>query len=165
MACLLGARCTWVWLAVVLLCEDASSGYIGRLRGGGISGRGIVVRVRTRDGMKRLSLVGDGATVTDLQRLVQRECKVPVAKQRLTRLHTREPRLDLDDADRTMASLGISHGTILQLSEVGAAHVSATTKPSRERAEARRRRRGVNLQAYNEERAKNEVVLTVCGGG
>ena len=156
------------WLLAALCCANATAvptarPTVGRLRGGEGS---LVVRVRTRDGMKRLSLAGEGATVADLQRLVQRECKVPISKQRLACAGASTADLDLADADRTLADLGIAHGTMLQLSELGGSPAAESKGSARRpagatRVEAGRRRRTVKLQDYNDERAKNEVMLKV----
>lgn len=157
----------------------AGAGHVVRLRGGDAPASGMVVRLRTRDGMKRLTLkAGDSATLNELQRAVLRECKVPVAKQRFSRTDGNQAEVDLLDGERSMAELGIGHGTVLQLSIEGAtaaaaaasggssgaggaaASASPGTATASGGAGARRaRKRGENMQAYLDKRAEREIVL------
>lgn len=151
-----------------------------RFRGGADAGAAtITVRVRTPDGLKRATLPAD-ATLMELQRLLQREHKFPLARQTLSRNPSSEPM----ETERALSDLGIEHGTMLHLKLAPATTSSTTPKgsaapeaeadassapasseiatsasTSSAAARGRRRRRSQTMAELEEERKAFEVVL------
>ncbi|KAL1500655.1 hypothetical protein AB1Y20_013303 [Prymnesium parvum] len=117
-----------------------------------------IVRLRTREGIKRLVLrSGELATVSELQAAVQRECKLPPAAQRLSHASGEPAEVDLTDGTRALSQLGIRHGTVLQLVEQAAAPPPPTAAGTRGARSVRRR--GESMQEYLDKQAAREVLL------
>lgn len=140
-----------------------------RLRGGQAPAP-LVLRLRTKDGIKRLTLRrGERTSVEQLQAAIHNECKVAAEKQKLCRADGDQNSLDLTDGKRTLAELGVQHGAVLQLTVSG----PSDEKPIARSGEGaggkgsgptnsvarRSRRRGESMQAYLDKRAEREVVL------
>lgn len=148
------------------------------LRGGDAD---LTIRVRTRSGTIRTKLQAE-STLTELQRLLQKEHKLPLSRQRISRAAGGGQPLDADaDGATTLKELGIVHGVMLHLeltpdpksvstaaggdegapSESGAS--AAPAPPARSvRSTAGRRARGTTMADYTDAKAAQEVVLEVC---
>jgi len=137
-----------------------------RLRGGDA---GITIRVRTREGVKRLTMASDDATLRELQQQLQREHKLPLTQQRcLSRAVGGADPFGEADAESSLRELGVAHGTVLHLDLAPAAPRSATATdvksppppPLASGSGGRvRRRRGTTMADFEAERAQFEIVL------
>ena len=95
--------------------RSSPHGVVRALRGGADDkNKPITVRVRSKDGTLRSTLPAE-ATLDELQRLLQKEHKMPTARQRLARV-AGGPQLEPGESgSMSLKQLGISHGTMLYL--------------------------------------------------
>lgn len=141
------------------------------LRGGADASGDITIRIRTKDGMKRATIAPE-ATLHDLQRLLLRDFKYPVERQRIARSPGGASALDAAaDAGTSLSALGIKHGSMLHLElapQAGSSSSTAppaapATAPSPPAAPRGRRRRGTTMADFEDERKAFEVVLETPG--
>ncbi|KAK1293940.1 NPL4-like protein 2 [Acorus calamus] len=85
----------------------------------------MIVRVRSRDGLERVTVPNPNATVAELKTLIESQLKVPAAQQTLSMdkdlLLCKTPDeirrfTDLSNPWSTLPSLGIGHGSLIYLS-------------------------------------------------
>ena len=135
------------------------------IRGGDAT---ITVRVRTADGMKRVTVPAD-ATLMDLQKVMQKDYKMAVARQRLSK--DKKPFGD-DDGGKSFGELGIEHGALLQLDLAPAAapgadgaksSVAPPPPPPPSGARGGRRRRSQTMADFEAKRSEYEIVLETPG--
>ena len=87
---------------------------LSRLRGGD-----VLLRLRTKDGVKRVSVAGESPDVAALQAALQKQLKLPPERQLLSRRPGGNEPLDLAaDGARPLSELGVVHGTVLDLKDV-----------------------------------------------
>ena len=103
---------------------------VSRLRGGD-----VLLRLRTKDGVKRVSVAGESPDVAALQAALQKQLKLPPERQLSRRPGGNEP-LDLAaDGAWPLSELGVVHAPRLHLSIRGGRRARASP------ASRRRRRR------------------------
>ncbi|KAJ1622713.1 hypothetical protein T492DRAFT_846075 [Pavlovales sp. CCMP2436] len=124
-----------------------------------VDGAPLVVRVRTRDGVLRVSVPAGGSpTVADLQRLIEAQLGVPVAAQRsLAKLGA-----SALEPSATLAAAGVAHGAMLELAyadgvSAGDADAPALGVPAA--GSSIRRPRARKLDDLVAESAANSIVL------
>ena len=128
-----------VRVALLLLASASASRLssvhpsLSRLRGGD-----VLLRLRTKDGVKRVSVAGESPDVAALQAALQKQLKLPPERQLLSRRPGGNEPLDLAaDGARPLSELGVVHGTVLHLSDSVAVDARASVAGKRRR---RRRR-------------------------
>ena len=159
-------------VCVLLLLASASASRLSsvhpslsRLRGGD-----VLLRLRTKDGVKRVSVAGESPDVAALQAALQKQLKLPPERQLLSRRPGGGEPLDLAaDGARPLSELGVVHGTVLHLSDSVAVDARASVAGKQAEAAAAgggggggggaRRRKSVTMQQYMDERAEVEVVM------
>jgi hypothetical protein len=158
-----------VRVALLLLASASASRLssvhpsLSRLRGGD-----VLLRLRTKDGVKRVSVAGESPDVAALQAALQKQLKLPPERQLLSRRPGGNEPLDLAaDGARPLSELGVVHGTVLHLSDSVAVDARASVAGKQADAAAAgggggggtRRRKSVTMQQYMDERAEVEVVM------
>ncbi len=80
---------------------------------------GVVIRVMSKDGIKKVSLPSESATLAELQAALQRESKILRTQQRLSRGgQGRDPFDSEADAQKTLKELGLEHGSTIHVERV-----------------------------------------------
>ena len=104
-----------VRVALLLLASASASRLssvhpsLSRLRGGD-----VLLRLRTKDGVKRVSVAGESPDVAALQAALQKQLKLPPERQLLSRRPGGNEPLDLAaDGARPLSELGVVHGLSL----------------------------------------------------
>ena len=133
-----------------------------RLRGGQSDtppDRPIVLRLRTDDGVKRLSMPSMSSTLGELRKALFAQHRMAARSiGTLSRRPDGEDPLDLDaDADTPIGELGIKHGAFLYLSS-GEKRAPAP-KATEGGGSSRRRGRASTWQELDKERKEREVVM------
>ena len=142
--------------------------HLYQLRGGDAGT--ITVRVRTADGMKRATISAE-ASLLDLQKMLAKEHKMPLARQKMSK---DKASLGEEDRGKTLSSLGIEHGTLLQLdmtpaADGGGSKPGATASASSGGGGAggglgrRRGRRSQTMADFEAERSEFEIILQTPG--
>ena len=112
----------------------------------------VIIRVRTREGLKRATLPSADATLEDLEAALRREHRLKVAPGELSRKDGGVEPLVEADATRSLRDLGIAHGAILHLSEAASAPSRAAKSTSTTATSRTRRRRHTSMATFEAER-------------
>ena len=134
---------------------------VSRLRGGSTT-EPLLIRVRSRDGMKRVTVPSGDTTLAELRKILQKDHRVP-KDQRLARAAGGAQSFKDEEQLHTLHELGITHGSVLHLHSESPARPSESTpaqKPATRTARSgSRRRRRTTMADFEAERAEFEVVL------
>ncbi|OVA11428.1 Nuclear pore localization protein NPL4 [Macleaya cordata] len=88
----------------------------------------MMIRVRSRDGLERVTIDNPNITVSELKTLIENQLRVPVSQQTLSQnqnlllaktLEDKNRFTDLSNPKTLISSLGISHGSMIYLSYDG----------------------------------------------
>ena len=125
---------------------------------GGQASPPLILRLRSKDGTKRITTPGDHTRLSELQELIRSQLHIPPSRQLISLQPGGEP-LDLS-SDQTLSGLGLVHGSTLHLArDVG---VDAASANGPRRAPSAARRVTVDVTAKMSERQANKVVIAAA---